>query len=324
MFRQVSSLVPLAGALAFASVARADDGMTKATAEALFVDGKRLITIGNYASACPKFAASQKLDPGIGTALNLADCYERLGRIASAWAEFRGAASAAHAAGSKDREQLAADRAKALESQLSYLTITSSNADALAVQISRDGSVVDPAVLGTPIPVDPGQHNIEAAAPGRRKWSVAIDVGATATRITVNVPSLGDGVAPVGSAQGTAPSPANPATYGGAQRGVGIGLGVLGVMGLAAGTVFGLKARSSWDDAKKQCANPPNACTPAGVTLAEDARAAGNAATVAFVIGAAALAGGAIVFFTAPKNTNGERKLSLQVLPSSVTLVGQF
>ena len=324
MLRHVSSLVVLAGALGLANVAAADDGMTKATAEALFVDGKRLMTIGNYASACPKFAASQKLDPGIGTALNLADCYERLGKIASAWAEFRSAASAARAAGSKDREQLAVDRAKALENKLSYLTITSSNDDAAAVQVSRDGTAVDPAVLGTPIPVDPGPHNVEATAPGRRKWSVAIDVGATASRVTVNVPSLGDGAAPVGSVPGAVGSPASAASYGGAQRGVGIGLGVLGVMGLAAGTVLGLKARSSWDDAKAHCASFPNGCSPAGVTLAEDARASGNTSTVAFVIGVAGLAGGAIVFFTAPKNANGEKKLSIQLAPSSVALFGQF
>ncbi len=152
---------------------------------------------------------------------------------------------------------------------------------------------------------------------------MAIDVGATASRITVNVPSIGDGTAPAGAAQGVA-APLAASAYGGAQRGVGIGLGVLGVMGLAAGTVFGLKARSSWDDAKAHCANFPNACSPAGVTLAEDARASGNTSTVAFVIGVAGLAGGAIVFFTAPKNANGEKKLSIQLAPSSVALLGQF
>jgi hypothetical protein len=298
--------------------------MTKATAEALFVDGKRLMTIGDYRSACPKFAASQRLDPGVGTALNLADCYERIGRIASAWAEFRGAESAARAAGSKDREKLAADRAKALEDKLSYLTITSSNPAALAVQISRDGSTLDDAVLGTPIPVDPGQHNIEATAPGRRKWSVGVDVGVSASRVTVNVPTLGDGDGAPGSSSGIAPSHPSSAAYGGAQRGVGIGLGVLGVMGFAAGTVFGLKARSNWSDAKAHCVSYPNACSEVGVGLAEDARAAGNAATVAFVIGAAGLAGGAVVFFTAPKNPNGEKKLSLAVFPRWVAVSGHF
>src|SRR5439155_13958444 len=127
MLRRVSFLAAFGSAFVLAHVANAQDGMTKATAEALFADGKRLMSAGDYAAACPKFAASQKLDPAVGTALNLADCYERTGRAASAWAEFRGAASAAHAVGSREREQLAADRSKALESRLSYLTITTTS-----------------------------------------------------------------------------------------------------------------------------------------------------------------------------------------------------
>ena len=75
----------------------------KATAEALFAEGRRLMSSGDYKTACPKFAASQKLDPGLGTSLNLADCYEKLGKTASAWAEFRDAAAAAHRVGSKER-----------------------------------------------------------------------------------------------------------------------------------------------------------------------------------------------------------------------------
>src|SRR5262245_57607372 len=126
MIRLVSSFAALGLGLVYAQAGWAQDGMTKATAEALFADGRRLMITGEYASACPKFAASQKLDPAVGTELNLADCYEKLGRTASAWAEFRSAASAAHTVGSKDREQLATDRAKALETKLSYLTITTS------------------------------------------------------------------------------------------------------------------------------------------------------------------------------------------------------
>jgi uncharacterized protein HemY len=76
----------------------------KATAEALFAEGRRLMSSGNYATACQKFAASQKLDPALGTSLNLADCYDKSGRTASAWAESRDAAAAAHRVGSKDRE----------------------------------------------------------------------------------------------------------------------------------------------------------------------------------------------------------------------------
>src|SRR5260370_35084814 len=99
--------------------------MTKATAEALFADGRRPVGAGEYAAACPQFAASQKLDPGVGTSLNLADCYERLGRWASAWAEFRSAASAAHSSGSRQRADPAAARDRATTRRPSQRTVTS-------------------------------------------------------------------------------------------------------------------------------------------------------------------------------------------------------
>ena len=91
--------------------------MNKATAEALVADGRRLMAAGEFAAACPKFAASQRLEPNGGAGFELADCYERLGRTASAWAEFKSAASAARSAGSKEREQLAGLLERIVEQQ---------------------------------------------------------------------------------------------------------------------------------------------------------------------------------------------------------------
>src|SRR4051812_16548065 len=86
-----SSIIVLAAVPAFA------DGATdRPEAEALFDQGRRLLAAGNYAAACPKLEASNRLDPGIGTMLNLGDCYEKNGQTASGWAAFREAAAAAH------------------------------------------------------------------------------------------------------------------------------------------------------------------------------------------------------------------------------------
>src|SRR5690349_23522444 len=124
----ISLIAPWAGA---------QSASDKATAEALFSDGRRLMSQGNYREACPKFEASLKLDPGVGAMLNLADCYEKNQQTASAWAEFREAGAAARAAGSKEREDLARRRAAALEPKLSRLTIV---AGEKTVQVTRDGS----------------------------------------------------------------------------------------------------------------------------------------------------------------------------------------
>ena len=43
-------------------------------ADALFNAGRSLLEAGEYADACPKFAESQTLAPGLGVTLYLADC----------------------------------------------------------------------------------------------------------------------------------------------------------------------------------------------------------------------------------------------------------
>src|SRR6185437_15434982 len=73
--------------------ARAQNASDKAAAEALFDAAKKLYADKKYAEACTRFDASEKLDRGIGTLLYLADCYEHVGRTASAWATFREAES---------------------------------------------------------------------------------------------------------------------------------------------------------------------------------------------------------------------------------------
>lgn len=68
-----------------------------ALAESLFREGKRLSGERKFADACPKFAESYKLDPGLGTLLNLAICHESEGKPATAWAEFSETSSRANA-----------------------------------------------------------------------------------------------------------------------------------------------------------------------------------------------------------------------------------
>src|SRR5579871_3417882 len=118
-------LAAIALLLAVASaprVARAQGAEDKAAAEAAFDEGKKLMAAHAYAEACPKLAESQRLDPGIGTMLGLADCYEKNGQTASAWAEFREAAGVA-ARKQDRRESLARENATRLEPLLTRLVI---------------------------------------------------------------------------------------------------------------------------------------------------------------------------------------------------------
>jgi hypothetical protein len=273
----------------------------KATAEALFAEGRRLMSRGDYATACQKFAASYKLDPGVGTSLNLADCYEKSGRTASAWAEFRDAAAAARRAGSTEREQVARSRADALEKNLARLTIIERIAHH-EQQIARDGVAIDRAVLGTAVPVDPGDHLVEVSAPGKKKWSKPVDVRPGA-QIVVELPELeAETPAAAGGARTVSSGDyaASSSSKGNTQKVVAVVAGGVGVVGLVVGTVFGLQATSRWSDAKRRCSNPPSGCDDEGVRLGEDAQSAATLSTIGFAVGAAGIAAGTILWLTAP------------------------
>ena len=164
----------------------ADD---EAASRALFAEARRLVAAGDYVHACPKFEDSYRLDPGIGTSYNLADCFAHVGRTASAWARFLDVAAATKAAGQTDREALARARAQALEPQLSRLTVVVSQpVDGLVVK--RDATIVGEAAWGVAVPVDPGPHTIEATAPNRKSWSSTMEVPAGAGSVSIEVPPL--------------------------------------------------------------------------------------------------------------------------------------
>lgn len=103
----------VAGAIAMALSLRPSAAATqpsttdKATADALFRAGKELLESGKVAEACAKLAESQRIDPRLGTLLNVAACHEQEGRTATAWSEFNEAASQAAIAKQAERETFA-------------------------------------------------------------------------------------------------------------------------------------------------------------------------------------------------------------------------
>src|SRR4051812_46129562 len=95
------SLAAFAATLALAAPSRAEGPSSEhaAAAEALFREARDLLAAHRTSEACPKFAASQRLDPGYGTLYNLAECQQQLGQSASAWASYREAADMARKGG---------------------------------------------------------------------------------------------------------------------------------------------------------------------------------------------------------------------------------
>jgi tetratricopeptide (TPR) repeat protein len=298
-------------------------------AQALFEQAKKLMAERRAAEACPKLEESQRLDPGSGTLLNLARCYEQVGRLSSAWNGYLEAASAARASGNGQREKEARKRADALRPRVSNLVVmvTPEVASAEGLEISRDGQPIGKAQWGAAIPADEGEHAVAAAAPGHARWQTVVVVKGEGTTTTVVVPGLTHEAAapplPVSTAP-VAPPPAKdepPASGLGMQRTLALVAGGVGVVGLGVGTIFALKSLSNHDEASKYC-NGADCTDPRGISAGNDAYGAGNVATVGMIIGAAGLAGGLALWFTAPSARNGGAEARLLVGPGSVHVNG--
>ena len=292
-----------------AGIASAQSSTTdRATAEALFQQGTELMAAKQYAKACEKFEGSHELDPALGTTLRLADCYDRSGKTASAWAMFRDAASIAHRRAELDRQQIANERAADLEKRLSkiVLKVDAKNRPA-DLEIRLNGSLIPRTTWDAPIPVDPGRQRVEASAPGRVAWSGALDI-AEGTRVaTLDVPALDpkgpelEAHAAATLGQPSATGADAPAPRGSAQRAMGYVTGGLGVVGLLAGGYFSYRAydfkQKSLDDCR---VNDPNACTQAGKDLRDQAKSSAAGATVAIAAGGVLLASGITLIVLSP------------------------
>jgi hypothetical protein len=231
-----------------------------AAARALFSEGRQLIAAEKYAEACPKFEESLRLDPGMGTQFNLAHCWEKIGRTASAWALFLDVAAAARAAGQQQRETAAKERAAALEPKLTRLRVLVPE-PAPQAKIFRDDQEVGKAAWGTAMPVDPGDHVIRVTAVGKKEWTQDVKVPATSRTFSVTVPELEDlpaaheAAAPA-QKQDVLAETSSPRDHGGSSGGANVPalvVGGIGIAALATGTVFMVQAHSDNQEALKLC-----------------------------------------------------------------------
>lgn len=309
--------------LSVASRARAEaSAADKASAEALFNEGIAQMRAGHFADGCAKFEGSQALDPTLGTELRLADCYEKLGKTASAWALFKECQGLAHRNGELEREALAREHVDALAPRLSFLIIESSEPQLVGLHIERNGRPLPVESLGSKIPVDPGAQNITVSAPARQSWSTSVGVPGTPTEVRVRVPRLtpqemyGDLVvapaaalvpvrteAPARTAVATPlPQPVEPPRT---QRTVGIVISSVGMAGVLSGLGLGWYAKHENDRSRTALYCPEddhNGCNADGLALRSRARTFATASTVTLAAGGALLATGIVLWSTAPNH----------------------
>ncbi len=270
-------------------------------AEMLFQEGLKLMAERRFEQACPKLEESQRIEPGIGTLLHLADCYEQAGRLASAWATFQEAIPPARKAGHREREDAALKRVAALEPRLPRLLLLAPAAAPTGMVVEREGVVMTAQSLGAPIPVNPGRIVLVVRAEGHVEQRVEVTAEEGKT-VTLTLPALVPHEAEPAAAPGRRPPP--PTGLSGVQIG-GIALGAAGLVSLGVGVGFGVKTIEDWSAAEDECveANAGWQCTQAGVDAAAAADTAGWVSTAGFIAGGALATGSVLMLVLGAKGS---------------------
>jgi tetratricopeptide (TPR) repeat protein len=307
-----------------ALVAAAHAQSNAAAAVLQFDQGRALMKRGKYKEACAAFAKSQELDPQSGTQFNLAECQVHLGKLATAWLAYRDLGVRDSNAG---RKQEASRRAKDLEKRLPKLLVKiDAPPPGLAVTIDDKDAT---SLVGVESPVDLGDYQIRATAPGYAAFEEAAAVTVEGKTVTVTI-ELEEGAAKptkhkVKKPPGHTDEPPIETSH---RRRNGIVTAVGGVALLGAGGVFALRAQSNWDKAQqvcpdRNCANATNKAS--GDALVDKARGAATISTI-FVIGGAVVSAGGLYLALTAKSADGATALRIAPTAGGAAIVygGRF
>jgi hypothetical protein len=327
--RSTSGRLRILAALAVAALssrlAAAEPVRDPRAAEALFEAGRKAMEAGEYATACPKLEESYRLDPATGALFALARCHEKQGLFASAWVEFMEVAARANSERNAEREQSAREHARALEPRLSFLTVEVATAlrAVAGLTVERNGVRLGPAAWGTPIPIDPGRHELRVTAPGRKPWVGGVTIGDRPEQKLVEVPDL--------EREPTPSHPTGPkqAASGGGfvftplrVAGVALGGAALASFGIAA--FAGVRAVNGKSDWERLC---DETTCPTLESEREREAAAVNAdiATLGLIAGGVFASTGVLLFVLGdPSDADEPTAFKAVLSPSSVRVVRRF
>jgi hypothetical protein len=287
--------------------ARADN----AAAETLFRAGRAASARGDHATACTHYRESYRLEPAIGTLLNLALCEEALGKLASAWQHYEDAARAL----TTDDERLGwtKQRLAALDGRVPRLTLLVSPAAPPNTRVTVSSIELQSASFGKAVRLDPGSHEISVAAPERAASRYTVELAESERKVmTVKVgrrlapaQKPKPRVHPPESARHSTPdrppmskeSPRWQAIVGYSSLGVG-GLALL-TSGAAMMVAFDRKATVD-----EHC-DGERKCDDTGLAAGDSGESWLNVAAVGLAVGIAATATGLYLLWTRPNTTTG-------------------
>ncbi len=297
-----------------------------AEAEVLFRDGRALIKQGKLPQGCAKIEASERLESSVGTLLNLGDCREKQGKLATAWAAFKKAEATAKNSGDKRFDE-AHRRAATVEPLMPSLTLDiPTMPDGLVVK--RNGEAIDVALLNTAVPLDPGTYVITAEAPGYASWRSDIVIQYKARRrlgippltrvaITTPPPSTEVGHAPAAVEEQTTRSTWTP------WRKFSVGIAIIGVGAAGTGFYFGMRARDQQRASDDRC--PLTVCAdPVALQDNADARDNARRANILYIAGGVAVASSIALWFIGGPGESTVVRPTFGARQAGVSLAGRF
>ena len=174
--------------------------------------------------------------------------------------------------------------------------------------ITRDGEALPASVIGSELPIDPGEHEVVARAAGFKPWSTRVNVAGEGTTVRVSIPALEPEPAAPAPAQASTEAPPTAETPAQAPPRrtlaiAGIATAGVGVVGLGLGTYFGLTAQSKWHQASRSGSTCLDTACPA---LTQQASNDATLSTVFFVAGGVLAAAGVTLWVIAPSGKTTE------------------
>jgi hypothetical protein len=330
--RRFGTILLLAATLVFwpAPGRAAADSTDSTKAQLLFDEALALLDQNNAAEACPKLEQSLQLDPGIGTEFQLADCYARIGRRATAYRMFEEVARRCATLSAADHERVARTRKAALEGQLQYLELHVDSSPA-GLSLYIDGVAIERDQWENRLPIDPGEHRFEAKAPGYEPLGGTVTVSPEnqVTRVTIGKlqpeqPKPHAETTKLSAPQGTVKprgAEKRPTTY----RTIGTVTTGAGLASLTVGGIFGLVALSKKHGSDSECTG--RICNTASATaLHNEAVRAGDRSTAFFVAGGIFCSAGVALLLALPRqvSTSLQAQLTVGKNQASATVEGAF
>jgi hypothetical protein len=266
-------------------LARAQD---VAAAEDLYNRGVADFRAGRYEAACSEISASYRMDPLPGALFTLATCETRIGLIASAAAHYQdflqlvATMPADQQAVQSERKEVATKERAALLADVPTIRILIDGRLPPGAVVRRDNAVLDAALLGTDLPVDPGDHVI------------VIEGGAVERRQQVSVARREHRIVSMDAPPPSLPPPPPqvpqiPPDHGAPWRGALIATAIVAAAGVGGGSVAGGLAISEKNTVDRECNGP--ACSAAGKQASDVGRTEALVSTIAFGVGVAGAVG---------------------------------